>query len=139
LSNSRRFALKTKAAFVAVALGCVAASSEAGEFRGRLLVGNRPAVGVTVTAVPYETPFEEAQREARRAPAPAAIASTASGADGAFVLAVPAPASGRSFRLKMEGAGVVPIVGAGVYDASESEDLGDEPLAPRASRSPGPR
>ena len=119
-----------KAAFVGVALACVAVSARAGEFRGRLLVGDRPAVGVTVTAVPYETPFEEAQREARRGTAPLAIASVASGADGVFVLSVPAPATGRSFRLKMEGAGVVPIVSAGVYDASESEDLGDEPLAP---------
>ena len=59
-----------KAAFIGVLVGCAAFRREAGEFRGRLLVGDRPAVGVTVSAVPYETPFEEAQREARRLPAP---------------------------------------------------------------------
>jgi len=40
----------------------------AGEIRGRLLVSNgndRPAAGVTVSAVPWETPGEEARREAK--------------------------------------------------------------------------
>jgi protocatechuate 3,4-dioxygenase beta subunit len=119
-----------KPALAFLLLGSAALSSEAGELRGRLLVSDRPAGGVTVAAVPYETPFDEALREARRLPAPAPIASVRSGADGVFVLSVAGPAASRGFRLRMEGAGVVPILLAGVYDASESEDLGDEPLAP---------
>src|SRR5262245_10946063 len=109
-----------------------ASSATAGEIRGRLMVEGRPAVGVTVSAVPYETPFEESRREARRQPDPKPFATAASGADGAFLLGVPADPTGRGFRLRIEGPGVVPIVTTGVYDAAESEDIGDEPLA-RAS------
>jgi protocatechuate 3,4-dioxygenase beta subunit len=121
--------VKTKVSVGLVVLCGAAAASQAAEVRGRLLVGDRPATGVTVSAVPYETPFEQAQREARRAPAPKPLASAASRSDGTFVLSVTA-AGARGFRLKLEGPGVVPVLTAGVYDASENEDIGDEVLAP---------
>lgn len=117
--------------FSVAALGLVAATSAAaGEFRGRLVVGGHPAAGVTVSAVPYETPLEAARREARRQPAPRPIASTTSGPDGSFVLVVAADPAGKGFRLRIEGAGVVPVVTTGVYEASESEDVGEETLSP---------
>lgn len=107
----------------------------AGEVRGRLLLADRPAPGVTVSAIPYESAFEEARREARRQPAPRPLATATSGADGSFVVAVAADA-GRGFRLRIEGPGVVPVVTAGVYEAAESEDIGEETLT-RSSKLAG--
>ena len=57
---------------------------------------------------------------------PKLIASATSGADGSFVLTVP-PAD-RLFRVRAEGAGIVPVLFEGVYDASEIEDLGEHIL-----------
>ena len=114
----------------------LALPAAAGEIRGRLLVsdrGDRPAAGVTVSAVAWETPGDEARREAKAGPAPAApkpFATATTGADGSFVLAVPAEAGKeRLFRVQVEGAGVVPILFEDVYDASESDDLGEHLLA----------
>src|SRR5438128_2178148 len=42
-----------------------AAAAGAGEIRGRLLSGGRPAAGVTVAAIPEEPPADEARRLAR--------------------------------------------------------------------------
>ncbi len=108
----------------------------AGEIRGRLLVSDkadRPAAGVTVSAVAWETPGDEARREANAPSAPAAprtLATATTGADGSFALAVPAEAGKETlFRVKAEGAGVVPVLFENVYDASETEDLGEHLLA----------
>jgi protocatechuate 3,4-dioxygenase beta subunit len=100
----------------------------AGEFKGRLLVGDRPATGISVSAVPYETPFEEARREARRGAPPRPIVSARTGADGAFALTVPAAAAGQSIRFTFEGRGIAPVMTEGVYDSAESEDLGEQSL-----------
>jgi protocatechuate 3,4-dioxygenase beta subunit len=93
---------------------------------------------VRVSAVPFETPFEEARRAARRASPPKPVASATTGADGSFLLTVaPDPqALPRGFRLMFEGGGIAPVLTAGVYDAGESEDLGDFPV-PRAARIAG--
>jgi protocatechuate 3,4-dioxygenase beta subunit len=109
----------------------------AGEIRGRLLVSDgsdRPAAGVTVSAILWETPGEEARREAKAAASsasPTSFATATTGADGSFALAVPAePGKEKLFRVKAEGAGVVPVLFENVYDVSESEDLGEHLLAP---------
>ncbi|HEY3351224.1 MAG TPA: carboxypeptidase regulatory-like domain-containing protein [Thermoanaerobaculia bacterium] len=114
----------------------LALSASAGEIRGRLLVsdrGDRPAAGVTVSAVAWETPGEEARREAKAGPASAApkpFAAATTGADGSFALSVPAEAGKeRLFRVQAEGAGVVPILFEDVYDTSESDDLGEHLLS----------
>ncbi len=114
----------------------LALSASAGEIRGRLLVsdrGDRPAAGVTVSAVAWETPGEEARREAKAGPAPSApkpFATATTGADGSFVLSVPAEAGKEKlFRVQAEGAGVVPILFEDVYDASETDDLGEHLLS----------
>jgi protocatechuate 3,4-dioxygenase beta subunit len=117
-----------------LALSALALSGPAlaGEIRGRLLVsdrGDRPASGVTVSAVPWETPGEEARREAKRGEAPKPFASAMVGPDGSFVLAVPAePGKERLFRVRAEGAGVVPVLFEDVFDAAETEDLGEHLL-----------
>ncbi|MBZ5637248.1 MAG: carboxypeptidase regulatory-like domain-containing protein [Acidobacteriia bacterium] len=98
----------------------------AGELTGRVLLGDRPAAGVTASALPYEPPFEEARREARRLPPPRPLASTTTKTDGGFVLAVPAEAGKEKlFTVRLEGGGGVAECVAGVWDASETADLGD--------------
>ena len=116
-----------------VAFLVLSAPVGAGEIRGRILVSDRadkPAPGVTISAVPWETPGEEARREMKRAEPPKPVASATTGADGSFVLAVPPaePGKERLFRVRAEGAGVVPVLFEGVYDASETEDLGEHIL-----------
>lgn len=120
----------------------LALPAAAGEIRGRLLVSDtsdRPAAGVTVSAVGWETPGDEARREAKAAPTPAPtpFANATTGADGSFALTVPPePGKDRLFCVKAEGAGVVPVVFENVYEASETEDLGEHVLA-RAGRISG--
>ncbi|MGZ6971033.1 MAG: hypothetical protein ACXVID_05165, partial [Thermoanaerobaculia bacterium] len=52
----------------------------AGELEGRITLSDKPAAGVTVSAVPIETSLEEARREARRGPRPEAIAKAVTNA-----------------------------------------------------------
>lgn len=108
----------------------VAAPALAGELRGRLLVAGKPASGATVTAVPWTTSHDEARRDARGEPEPAPIASVRAGADGRFVLATsPEPGKpARTFRLRLSGGGSAASVFDGVWDESESEDLGEHDL-----------
>jgi protocatechuate 3,4-dioxygenase beta subunit len=113
----------------------LALPAAAGVIRGRFLVSDksdRPAAGVTVSAIGWETPGDEARREAKAAGAPAApktLATATTGADGSFTLTVPAEVGREKlFRVKTEGAGVVPVLFEDVYDASETEDLGEHRL-----------
>ncbi|MGZ6989094.1 MAG: hypothetical protein ACXVH0_09055, partial [Thermoanaerobaculia bacterium] len=90
--------VRLKAVFVnrivlLTALFVLSASAEAGEIRGRILVSDRadkPALGVAVSAVPWEAPGDEARREMKGGDPPKPIASVLTGADGSFVLTVPA-------------------------------------------------
>jgi protocatechuate 3,4-dioxygenase beta subunit len=103
----------------------------AGELRGRLLLGDKPAVGVTVAAMPYEAPLDQARREARRGSAPQPLASVATGPDGAFVLKVAAePDKETLFTVRADGGGVVPAAIEGVWSSTESADLGEHILLP---------
>src|SRR5205085_10973956 len=110
----------------------IAASAHAGEIRGRLLIGDRPAAGVTLTGVPFEEPEAEARRIARKGEAPRPLASTATRSDGTFALGVPA-APGSTFRVLAEGGGAVAAWIGGTYDGSESDDLGEHALGPAAT------
>ena len=114
------------------ALALSAGAARAGEIRGRLLVGDRadkPAGGLMVSAVPWETPGDEARRAMKGGEAQKPIASAVTGADGSFVLAVPSePGREKTFRVRVEGAGIVPVLFEDVYDAAETEDLGEHTL-----------
>jgi protocatechuate 3,4-dioxygenase beta subunit len=111
-------------------LVCVFRPAAAGELKGRLLLGDRPAAGVTVTALPYEAPLDEARREARRNPVPAPLASATTAPDGSFVLTVPAEAGKEKlFTVRAEGGGVVAVFIGGVFASSESGDLGEHALS----------
>jgi large repetitive protein len=115
-------------AVLLIAGHALAGRADAGEIRGRILLGERPAPGVTVSAIPYEPPDVEARRLARKGEAPKALASAATRADGTFAIAV-AAAPGAAVRLLAEGGGVVPSWIGGTYDATESDDLGEHTLA----------
>jgi len=105
------------------------APAGAGEIRGRILVAGVPAPGVTLAALPYEAPIDEARRLARRGEAPRPLATATTRPDGGFILTVAAgPAA---FRLQAQGGGVAPSWLEGTFDSTESEDLGDRTL-PRA-------
>lgn len=123
-----------------LALLALALPAAAGEIRGRLLVSDtsdRPAAGVTAAAVPWETPGEEARREAKGGPAPKPFATATTGADGSFALAVPSePGTAKLFRVTAEGAGVVPVLFEDVYDTAETADLGEHLLG-RATKISG--
>ncbi len=134
--RDRRFGARGRARGLSLlpllALALLAGAARAGEIRGRLLVGDRadrPAGGLTVSAVPWETPGDEARRAMKGGEAPRPIASAVTGADGSFVLAVPSePGKEKTFRVSVEGAGVVPVLFEDVYDAAETEDLGEHTL-----------
>ncbi|HQR67640.1 MAG TPA: carboxypeptidase-like regulatory domain-containing protein, partial [Thermoanaerobaculia bacterium] len=117
---------------VALVALTAAVPAAAGEIRGRLLLGDRPASGITVSAVPYETPYDAARREAKGGEEPKAAASAVSGPDGGFLLAVPADPP-RSVVVRVSGGGVRAGEFDGVYDTSESADLGEQLLAPGVS------
>ncbi len=121
---ARRFAFPLS--IVILTLG--AAPAGAGEIRGRLLLGDKPASGVTVSAVPYETPFDAARREAKGGEEPKAVASTVTGADGSFLLAVTAQPP-KSVVVRAAGGGLRAVEFDGVFESAESADLGEHVLA----------
>jgi len=102
--------------------------ADAGEIRGRILIGERPAPGVTVSAIPYEPPDVEARRLARAAEAPRPLAAATTRGDGTFAVTL-AAAPGVTVRFLAAGGGVVPSWMGGTYDAAESDDLGEHVLA----------
>ena len=103
--------------------------ARAGEIRGRLLTGGKPAAGVSVSAVPYEAPFDAARREAKGGEEPKAVSTAVSGADGGFVLALP-PEPRRNVVIRAAGSGVRAVKFEGVFESSEAADLGEQALSP---------
>jgi Carboxypeptidase regulatory-like domain len=120
----------TKRLFFAWAIASAAglSAAPAAQVRGRITVADKPAAGVTVSAAPYETPFEEERREARGAAEPPAIATATSAADGTFALALPPPSAATAFRLTVSGRGVAPARLERLVDAMH-DDVGDIPVA----------
>lgn len=128
---------RTACAVLAILGALVSPTAVAEGITGRLILNDGPASGVTISAVPFERPQEEARREARKLPGPSAAASTKSGADGTFSLDLPAAPAGREYRLRVEGGGLIRGFVPGAYDPGEKIDLGDlfvdkgEPLSGR--------
>ena len=113
----------------ALCLVALVAPADAGEIRGRILIGGAPAPSVTLEALPYEAPIDEARRLACHGAAPRPMAVATTRPDGGFVLTTAAAAIG--FRVQAHGGGVVPAWLGGTFDSADTEDLGDETL-PRA-------
>jgi protocatechuate 3,4-dioxygenase beta subunit len=115
-------------ALAASCLGLAVAAS-AGELRGRILADDKPVAGATVSAIPFESPFEEARREAHLGELPKPLASAATRPDGTFVLSFPpGGAVPALLRIKVAGGGLAPALLEPVFDASESADAGDVAL-----------
>lgn len=110
---------------VAAALLLIPIPLAAGEVRGRVTKEGRPFAGASIAAVPFEPPLEQARRDARKEPAPAALAETRSGPDGTFRLVVEAKPGGpaREFQVEVGGGGIVPVLSTAVFSASDSEEL----------------
>ena len=109
--------------------GGILAGQEAqgGVLRGRVLDSGHGVAGATVAAIPYESPLDVARREARRAPAPPPRVTTSTGGDGAFSLTLPAGAG--AVQLSVSGTGYVGARLAGVFDDTETADVGDVTLS----------
>ena len=116
-------------AFLACTLSLSAASVASGKLGGRVSVDGRPLAGATVSAVPFEEPLDAARREARHGAEPTALATVTTGSDGSFALAVPAaPGKDVLFRVRVEAKGVVPADAPGIFEAAETDDVGELPL-----------
>lgn len=117
-------------------------SASAGTLSGTVVIDGRPAAAAIVSAMPFEEPPERARRQARSGAEPKALASTTADPAGRFALTVPAlPGKEVLFRVRIAAKGAVAAELQGIYDASESEDLGELPLRkaePLAGRVNGP-
>ena len=109
------------------ALILAAAVSPAAELTGRVVSEQKSVVGATVSAVPYETRYAAAMREARSAPAPAPLATTATTADGRFKLTVPSAAP--PFVVLVTFGGLAARTIDGVFEKNDAEDLGEIALS----------
>jgi hypothetical protein len=88
-------------AFAGCLVGLASSSSlAAGELRGRILAENKAVSGATVSAVPFESPFEEARREARAEKPPAPVASVTTRPDGFVGLSMATSDSNGRFALE---------------------------------------
>jgi protocatechuate 3,4-dioxygenase beta subunit len=136
----RRSVVFLLAPIVSAAVAClfVPATVAAGEIRGRVLVEGKPAVGTSVSVVPFEDAFTRARREARAEGDPKPLAGATTRADGTFTVVVPASAgpAGTAVRLAISGGGALPVMLERVLDAAGG-DAGDVRLgraAPLAGR-----
>jgi uncharacterized GH25 family protein len=106
------------------ALFCTTASlASAAEITGRVLNERRGVVGATVAAIPYETRHAIALRETKGEPAPAPLATTSTSADGRFKLTVSPTAP--AFVIRATFGGLAPKTVDGVFEKSDTEDLGE--------------
>ena len=83
--------------------------------------------------MPIESPLESARREARGAAPPPAIAQTTTSPDGAFTLSLPVTTPNVQVRVEAGGFQAVRLVG--VYDGTDTSDVGDVVLARSATLS----
>jgi hypothetical protein len=97
---------------------------------GRLMLNDRPAAGITVSAVPYESSFEMDRREARRGPLPEVIAKAITNSKGEWrlVFEIPPGQLGKIVELHYAGPGVTRGAISGYGDTADSEDFGETSL-----------
>ena len=80
-------------------------------------------MGATVSAVPYETRYAAALREAKGTPALPSLATATTSADGRFKLTVPPTAP--TFVVRTTFGGLAATTVDGVFEKSDQEDLGE--------------
>ncbi len=114
---------------LAILVATVSSPARAGEIRGRLVLDQKPAGGVSVFAVLYEPPLDAARRQAKGGEEPKAVTSTVTGPDGSFALTIAAEPP-KSVVVRATGGGIRAVEFDGVFESSESADLGEHALAP---------
>ena len=94
------------------------------------MLNDRPAAGITLSAVPYESSFEKDRREARRGSVPEAIAKTITNSKGEWRLDFEiAPGQlGKIVELHYAGPDVARGAISGFGDTADSEDFGETRL-----------
>lgn len=99
----------------------------AGEVTGRVTLNDKPAAGVTVSALAVELPADQARREARREPRPAAISKAVTNAKGEYRLVFEAVAGdpGKLVSLACAGGGVASAWLPGRFDTADVDDAGE--------------
>ena len=99
----------------------------AGEITGRILLNDKPVAGVTVSALPVELPADQARREARREPRPAALAKAVTNAKGEFRVVFESVTGepGKLVSLAYGGGGVASGWITGRFDTSDADDAGE--------------
>ncbi|MBK9375629.1 MAG: carboxypeptidase regulatory-like domain-containing protein [Holophagales bacterium] len=103
-------------------------SASAGTLSGTVAIDGKPAAAI-VSAIPFEEPLEKARRQARGEAEPKALASVTAGSGGAFALTVPAaPGKEVLYRVRIAAKGAIAAELEGIYDASETDELGELPL-----------
>ena len=120
----------TRSSLVVALLGSFlvlrASGVSAGSLSGTVVVDGRPAAGAVVSAIPFEEPLEKARRQLRGEAEPKALSSATAGPGGAFALSIPAvPGKESWFRVRITAKGAVAAEAPGVFDASETDDLGE--------------
>jgi protocatechuate 3,4-dioxygenase beta subunit len=101
----------------------------AGELRGRVTIDDASRGGVEVLALPFESPLEEARREARGKPAPEPIARALSGDDGQFRMALPEGIDVGGVSLVFGADGLIGSRLVRVFGPEDVEDVGNVTLA----------
>lgn len=101
-----------------------------GEVRGRVLGASQPVADATVAAIPFETGFDQALREARALPEPAALAETRSDAEGLFRLDTRALTAPKGLRLKISAPGHVTTLLEVLIDAQAGAEIEQVRLRP---------
>ncbi len=98
----------------------------AGEITGRIVLNDKPAAGVSVSALPIELADEHARREARRLPRPEPVAKAVTNAKGEFRIVFEAPGEpGRFVSLACSGGGVASSWIPGRFDSADVADAGE--------------
>ena len=94
------------------------------------MLNDRPAAGITVSAVPYESSLEMDRREARRGPLPEVIAKAVTNSKGEWrlVFEIPPGQLGKIVELHYAGPGVARGAISGYGDTADSEDFGETSL-----------
>ncbi len=113
--------------FLPALIWALAAGTEGADISGRVLSDGKGVVGATVSAIPYETRYAVALREARGTDAPAPLVASATSADGRFKLTVPPTAS--PFVVRVTFGGLAARTFDGVFEKTDTEDLGEVSLS----------
>ncbi len=109
--------------FLPALVWAIAAAAPAADLTGRVMSEGKGVVGATVSALPYETRHAAALREVRGTPSLPPLSTATTSGDGRFRLVVPATAP--PFVVRVTFGGLAARTVDGVFEKSDTEDLGE--------------